>query len=60
MWNNSCKLNEFTPASEEEIKKIIMESSNATADMDHMPTHVVKKYLDNLCKPITNIVNRLL
>lgn len=53
-------LNSFEPASESEVFKAIMESSNATCSLDVMPTDKLKACLPALITPITAIVNRCL
>ena len=50
-------LTEFAPATEEEVKKIIINTSNATCDSDPIPTFLAKQCLGLLLTPITNIVN---
>ena len=51
------KLTNFRPHTEEEVRKIIMSFSNATCDMDPVPTKLVKDLLDVLITPITSLVN---
>ena len=51
------KLQHFTPASEEEIKKILKKSSSATCELDPMPTHLLKEHVDTLAPIITKMVN---
>ena len=53
-------LDTFSPATEDEIKRIIINSSNATSDSDPIPTHIVKQCIEVLLTPITNIVNNSL
>ena len=53
-------LDTFNTATEEEIHRIILTSSNATCDSDPIPTHIVKHCIDVLLTPITNIVNNSL
>ncbi len=47
----------FTPATCEEISKIISSSSNAFCDLDPLPTSILKQCLPTLLLTITNIVN---
>ena len=51
------KLQHFTPASEEEIKKILKKSSSATCELDQMPTYLLKEHVDTLAPIITKMVN---
>ena len=51
------KLQHITPASEEEIKKILKKSSSATCELDPMPTHLLKEHVDTLAPIITKMVN---
>ena len=39
-------LDSFCPATEDEIKRIIISSSNATCDSDPIPTHIVKQCIE--------------
>ena len=50
-------LSSFQPATEEEIKKIIMKSPSRTCSLDPLPTHLLKECVDELISPITKIVN---
>ena len=50
----------FTPATEEEVTKLVKTSSNATCIYDPIPTSFVKKHCDLLVPVITDIVNRSL
>ena len=56
----NCPLSCFRPATEDEIKKIIMFSSNGTCNIDPIPTTLLKACIDSLIVPITNIVNKSL
>ena len=51
------KLETFVPASEEEIRKIITKSSNASCDLDAIPTSLLKEHIDILLPVITRIIN---
>jgi hypothetical protein len=51
------ELNCFEPATEEEIRKIINNSSSATCLLDPIPTWVIKENADILVPVITKIVN---
>ena len=51
------KLLNFKPVSMQQVQKIIMKSSNATSELDPIPTTLVKSCISVLLKPITNIVN---
>lgn len=50
-------LTKFPPASEDEIKRIIIASSPATCCLDPLPTSLVKLYAGILLPTITKIVN---
>ena len=50
-------LTHFTPASEEEVRQAILSSSDATCDLDFIPTKLLKSCLDPLLRPITHLVN---
>ena len=45
------------PASEDEVRKIIMKSASKSCDLDPIPTNILKALLDILIKPITTIIN---
>ena len=51
--SENSKLSQFTPATDEEIRKFIQKSSSATCDLDPMPTKLVKQHMDNLIPLIT-------
>jgi len=52
--------NSFSPTTEDEIRKLIIKSSDATCFLDLMPTRVVKAHIDILLPVITKIVNESL
>ena len=52
-----CRLTEFEPASEKEVKKIIMDTASKSCMLDPMPTSLLKDCLDALLPFITKIVN---
>ena len=51
------ELSEFEPASENEIKKLIMQSATKSCILDPIPTWLLKDCLDSLLPVITRIVN---
>ena len=51
------KLLNFEQASEDEVRKIIMNSASKSCDLDPIPTSILKALLDILFKPITTIIN---
>ena len=53
----SNKLFNLEPASEDEVRKIIMKSAAKSCDLDSIPTNILKALLDILIKPITTIIN---
>ena len=50
------KLFNLEPASEDEVRKIIMKSASNSCDLDPIPTNILKALLDILIKPITTII----
>jgi hypothetical protein len=53
-------LSNFRPASHDEIKAAIINSSDATCSIDFIPTKLLKSCLDALLPPITTLVNMCL
>ena len=51
------KLFNLEPASEDEVRKIIMKSASKSCDLDPIPTNILKALLDILIKPIITIIN---
>ena len=49
----------FTPATVDDVRKIIMSSRNKSCDLDPLPSTLLKACLDILLYPITRIVNAL-
>ena len=47
----------FVPVTQEEVKKIIMNSKSTTCPLDPLPTTIVKQCIDALLPVITSIVN---
>ena len=52
--------NSFSPGIEDEIRKVIIKSSDATCFLDPMPTRLIKGQIDILLPTITKIVNESL
>ena len=50
-------MNVFERASEDGIKKLILNSSSKSCNLDPIPTSVLKNCLDILITPITDIIN---
>jgi hypothetical protein len=50
-------LSDFLPASNEEVRNAILSSSNATCQLDIIPTTLLKSCLDSLLYPITTLIN---
>lgn len=50
-------LTNFTPATTDEVKRIIQASNDSTCDLDLIPTKLLKSCLDALLDPITTLVN---
>ena len=51
------QLASFEPATTTEVRKIIMSSPSKSCDLDPIPTLLLKACLDELIKPITDIIN---
>ena len=51
------KLGVFPSTDTIEVRKIILESSSATCDLDAFPTALLKECLNELIEPLTDIVN---
>jgi hypothetical protein len=47
----------FSPASPDEVKRIILSSNNSTCPLDILPTWLLKSCLDALLPPITTLLN---
>ena len=47
----------LAPSTEEEVRRVIMSSSDSSCDLDVIPTSLLKSCLEVLIKPITIIVN---
>ena len=54
------RFNSFSPATEDDIWKLIIKSSDVTCFLDTMPTRLAKAQIDILLPTITNIVNESL
>ena len=55
--DNTPKLETFSPASEDEIRKLIMSSPSKHCHLDPIPTWILKEHIDILLPTITRIVN---
>jgi len=51
-------LNSFEKATETEIRQVILSMSNATCDLDCIPTKKLKDCMDGFIKPVTVLVNK--
>jgi hypothetical protein len=49
-----------SPASSDEIRKIVMKAPLKSCELDPIPTHILKSCLDSLLPMITAIVNKCL
>ena len=58
--SNNNKLTNFVPTTQEEIKKLVLNSSVATCDNDPLPLYLVKQHIDKLIPIITGIINKSL
>ena len=54
----SVHMSTFTPASIEEVTKIVKRSASTTCSLDPIPTPLLKDCLDELAPSIAQIVNR--
>ena len=50
-------LDNFEPCTEDELRRIIMNSSNASCELDPIPTPLLKKCLETLLPYLTHMVN---
>ena len=50
-------LSSFAPSTEEEVRGVIMFSSDSSCDLDIIPTNLLKSCVDVIIKPLTIIVN---
>ncbi len=57
---NTTNLDSFTPVTEDEIKKLIMNCPNKSCTLDPIPTSLLKECLPDLLHIITSIVNKSL
>ena len=48
----------FTPTTTSETRSIIQKCSNKSCDLDHFPTFILKRCIDQLIHPITTISNK--
>ena len=55
-----AELCEFQPASADDIKRIIVQSSSKSCELDPMPTNLLKDNINTLAPIITYIVNKSL
>jgi len=50
-------LSSFEPTSPEEIRKLILSSTDASCSLDFIPTRLLKSCIDALITPITHLIN---
>jgi len=55
--NAPTNISFFNPVTEEEVSKIILNSSNSFCDLDPLPTSLLKQCLPALLPTITDIIN---
>ena len=53
-------MREFTPVSEDELRKIVSKPPNKTSSLDPIPTWLLKKCIDTLLPVISSIINNSL
>ena len=51
------QLSSFQPVTEQEIRSVILNSSNSSCSLDLIPTRLLKSCIDSLTPPITNLIN---
>jgi exonuclease III len=55
--NAEADLSEFTPITEEEVKKVILSTKSSSCDQDPIPTPLLKSCIDSILPAVTKIVN---
>jgi len=50
-------LSSFSPATQEEVRNVILSMSDSTCSLDFLPTKLLKSCLPALLTPITNLIN---
>src|SRR6267154_373036 len=55
--SNPPSFSAFSPTSQDEVRRAILMSSNATCSLNTIPTFLLKSCLDSLITPIINIIN---
>ena len=58
--SNLNKLSCFTPTTQNEVKRLVLNCSAATCENDPLPTCLVKQHVDMLAPLITRIINKYL
>ncbi len=53
-------LTDFKPATQDEVRVVIMKSSSKSCELDPLPKHLLKKVLECLFPLITRIINKSL
>ena len=51
------QLSNFSPATSDEIRKLILSSTDASCSLDIIPTKLLKSCIDALVAPITHLIN---
>jgi len=51
-------MSSFAMASEEEVRRVILQMNDATCDLDFIPTKKLKECIDGFIEPLTTIVNK--
>ena len=57
MTQPSATFDSFVPLSEQEVRKLIMDSKSTTCDLDPIPTWLLKKCVDILLPVLTKMIN---
>jgi hypothetical protein len=57
---NPPTISEFSPATTDEIRMLILRSTNASCTLDIIPTKLLKSCVDAFVQPITNLINMCL
>ncbi len=61
VWQDEPKFNtqlsEFKLLTEDEVKKVILKSSNKYCELDHIPTNLLRECIDEILPLLTQIIN---
>ena len=57
--SSESRLNNFSPVSEEEVKRLILQSPNKSCNMDPLPTWLIKDHADVFAPFFTKLINKM-